>query len=710
LIRIGRLRTAVPSLGRSEAILGLKAVVLISSVSALFLQDLRMVFVDAVQSESASHVLAVPAIFAFLVYWKKRMLRATVTQERSELFGQFRHLASVSGTLLLFTGLLIYWYGSRTFTPLEYHLFALPIFASGLILILFNSLTLRELLFPLLFLLFLTPPPSELLYGVGSLLSVFSSEVSTALANLFGLKCTLISEYANPTILLTRSDASTVAFTVDIACSGIYGLIGFLVFAAFLAYIVRDKPWKKIVTFLLGLPLIYALNLLRITFILMIGHQYGEQLALQVFHLLGGWTLIFVGTVLLLTITERVFKMRFFTRRQLCPTCSTAPATIQGGQCPSCGRLIRFPDVALKRQDIMKMSLLALAVVILLLVQTPVFALTQAPSQVTVQTPNGEQGNPQLLPQITGYILEFVYRDRNFEQRAKQDFSLVYVYIPTNRTAETISVAVELSQAQSSLHRWETCLITWPETKGYIPTVRQLDMKDVLILRNPDILARFFAFQYSKFNQTQLVLYWYETSTFSINGTMQQEHVKISLVTYPATPQNITEAEDRLLPFATTIAAYWEPIKLSSQVTHFFSDNAGRLILTSGLTLAATVTIPIYEKRRQGHQNSTVYSKLSAHNKSIIDAVREAQKTGPPTIQSIAKTFNEMTGIGIEYRELYAKLIQAQQIGIIKNRIFDRQGEPVQTWSVNIQEPLSVNERLRRLVSPHKFSQEGSQP
>lgn len=191
---------------------------------------------------------------------------------------------------------------------------------------------------------------------------------------------------------------------------------------------------------------------------------------------------------------------------------------------------------------------------------------------------------------------------------------------------------------------------------------------------------------------------------------MQQEHVKISLVTYPRAPENIEEAENYLLPFATTIAAYWEPIKLSSQVTRFFSDNAGRLILTSGLTLATTVTIPIYEKRRQRYQNSTVHSKLSAHNKSIIDAVREAQKTGPPTLQSIAKTFNEMTGTGIEYGELYARLIQAQQIGIIRSRIFDRQGEPVQTWSVNINEALSMNERLRRLVSPHEFSQEGSQP
>lgn len=40
--------------------------------------------------------------------------------------------------------MLLYWHGSYTFTPLEYHILTLPIFAAGLTLILFNPQTLRQ--------------------------------------------------------------------------------------------------------------------------------------------------------------------------------------------------------------------------------------------------------------------------------------------------------------------------------------------------------------------------------------------------------------------------------------------------------------------------------------------------------------------------------------------------------------------------------------
>lgn len=82
--------------------------------------------------------------------------------------------------------------------------------------------------------------------------------------------------------------------------------------------------------------------------------------------------------------------------------------------------------------------------------------------------------------------------------------------------------------------------------------VKQLDLKDIQIQQNPSIIARYFAFQWVKTNQTEVVPYWYETSRFLTNDTAQQKLVKISLITYPETPQNITEAEN-LLPFATAI-------------------------------------------------------------------------------------------------------------------------------------------------------------
>lgn len=120
-------------------------------------------------------------------------------------------------------------------------------------------------------------------------MSVFSSEVSSNIINLFGIPTTLTNDYGNPVIAITGHDGAPMQFMVDVACSGIYSLIGFLILAILIAYAIRDKPWKKIALILTGIPIIYLFNVIRITIILPIGYFFGLNLALQVFHLLGGW-------------------------------------------------------------------------------------------------------------------------------------------------------------------------------------------------------------------------------------------------------------------------------------------------------------------------------------------------------------------------------------------------------------------------------------
>ena len=48
-----------------------------------------------------------------------------------------------------------------------------------------------------------------------------------------------------PTINLVRSDGLPMSFAVDIPCSGLYSLISFIIFAAFVAYVVRGTIRKK---------------------------------------------------------------------------------------------------------------------------------------------------------------------------------------------------------------------------------------------------------------------------------------------------------------------------------------------------------------------------------------------------------------------------------------------------------------------------------
>lgn len=668
---------------RSNFLLGLKIATIFVAILAIFYQDLAIVINDALQSEVMSYVLIIPFLFIYLIYRKRKMLRQVIPLENKEQPKELRQLPTLIGIIFFLTAISLYWYGSYTFTPLEYHMFAMPLFTAGLTLIFFNIQTLRQLAFPIAFLVLLMPLPSQILYTLGSSLSVISSEASNAIINVLGIPSILIIEYGNPIIQITTLEQTTISFAVDVACSGIYSLISFLVFAIFITYIIRDKPWKKIALFLTGLSLIYLLNIIRITTILIIGYYSSEETALQLFHLLGGWFLILTGTFLLLLFAEKVFHTKIFAKPlQECNECNPKLKTNQN-LCFTCGRILKSTSIKFQKTDIIKMAAIIFSVILLVSVQTPVFALTEGPAQVLIQTPAGEQGNTELLPQIEGYTLSFLYRDEDFEELAKQDASLAYVYFPSDTTKDPVWVGVEIGSATSMLHHWEGCLISYPLSHGRSAHVTQLDLKDIQIQQNPPVIARYFAFQWVQTNKTQVVLYWFETAKFMTNNTVQQKNIKISLVTYPDTPQNLTEAEE-LQPFASAIANHWQPIKRWGPITLLLSQNGAYLLIINTALLAFIIILYVIKKRKQTKANANAYQKLSEPNKQIVDIILETQKTTTPTLSAIATTYKNKTRKAIEKRVLYNRILEAEKMGIIKSCIASNQDEPIQIWKAQM--------------------------
>ncbi len=379
----------------------IKISVIAVAVLAFYLQDLSMVFKGALTDESTFHILAIPFIFGYLLFRKRKMFNATLQPSQTTKVGFQKYFSLLSGITLCAIAILTYWYGSYTFTPLEIHMLTLPFLVAGLTLILFNTAMLKQLIFPIAFLIFLTPPPSEILYGVGSALASLSALASNALASTFGLHSTLSVNNVGPVITLIRPDQTTLAFNVDVACSGIYSLIGFTIFAFFIAYIMRGKLWGKLAIVIMGIPLIMALNIIRITSILAIGYNFGETLALDVFHTVGATVLMFIGTLILLAVTEKAFKKP--KPPQPCPTCNPTPTNQTQSFCHSCGKLLKYPKTKLTKADITKIIGIALVTIVLLTIQAPVFALTQGPAQVSIQTPTGTQmaTSNAMFPNIT---------------------------------------------------------------------------------------------------------------------------------------------------------------------------------------------------------------------------------------------------------------------------------------------------------------------
>jgi exosortase/archaeosortase family protein len=528
----------------------------------------------------------------------------------------------------------------------------------------------------------LIPPPSEILYGVGSTLSLVSSEVSHALLNSMSIPSILTYEYGNPTIQITRPNGTITSFAVDIACSGIYSLISFIVFAVFVTYIIRDKPWKKLAIFLTGVSLIYVLNITRISTILIIGYYSSEETALQLFHLLGGWFLIFVGTLLLLIFAEKIFHTQIFTKKtQNCRDCNPKPET-NHKLCLSCGKILKPVTNRIRKIDIIKIAAIFVSVISLLSIQIPVFALTEGPAQIIIQTPTGEQSNTMLLPQIPGYTPTFLYRDKDFEELARQDASLAYIYQPSDKTKDPIWVTIEIGSATSMLHNWEFCLISWQMSRDKSALVTQLDLRDIKIYDNPPMLARYFAFQWKDTNQTQEVLYWFKTAKFMENGTTQQKIVKISLINYPATLQNINE--ENLKPFASAIVNYWEPITTWTPVAMSLSQNSGYLAIITTMLLLFLIIPYFFENRKQRKANVFAYQKLSKSNRQIIDAIVETGKNMLPTLDAIATTHKNRTGEHIENEKLLHKLMELEKTAIIKRDIANIKDEPIMIWKTQM--------------------------
>lgn len=151
------------NLNKGDLSSALKVISIVAIVTAFFWQDLSAVFTSSLVDSEVSYYLAIPVLFFFLVYRKRKILSAVISKQFSDSESRTSRFPLVCGILLLAISVFVYWYGSNTFSPLEYHMITLPLFSAALILILFNFEAIRQLAFPLAFLFFLTPPPATVL-------------------------------------------------------------------------------------------------------------------------------------------------------------------------------------------------------------------------------------------------------------------------------------------------------------------------------------------------------------------------------------------------------------------------------------------------------------------------------------------------------------------------------------------------------------------
>jgi exosortase len=172
---------------------------------------------------------------------------------------------------------------SSTFWQWRVDLLAVPLFVAGLVAIVFGVRVLWRQRLALLYLLLALPA----LYTV-ILASTLLQYTSVTVAALRQFVTVLPVARADPgsgdATFTVFHHGSSFPLAVVTACSGVDGLVGFLLIGLLFTAVVRGPLMRKSIWLLAGLPLLWLINIGRIMLIFWVGQQWGETVALDVFH------------------------------------------------------------------------------------------------------------------------------------------------------------------------------------------------------------------------------------------------------------------------------------------------------------------------------------------------------------------------------------------------------------------------------------------
>ncbi len=676
-------------LGKSKGILNklkvywrhiLAASLFLLIIAVVYWRDLEILANEALYTEALSHVLLMPLFVGVLLYWKRDAFKASVALDSLRKKSGSMFFDEFVGLSLCLIAFLVYWYGSYTFYPLEYHMLSLPIFVAGVILILFNLKTLKALIIPVVLLVFLVPIPNEITYTLGGNLANFNTQASYTMLKGFGLPVTLNATYGSPTIMLTKSPAQPVSFTVDIPCSGIYMLTAFFLFAVFLAAIVQASVLKKIWIFIFGFAIFEVLNIIRITAIVSAAYLFGEEIAMLIFHSMAGLVLTFTGIFITLIVSEKLLKIKVAagkTEAPLCPECKRFREKFQNF-CLNCGQFFNPFRKKPSRTFWAKLTLLLIGCCLISLsVNAPVFAI----SKETIEVTSWEKATG-ILPQVPEHRLAFLYRDTDYERIAKQDAALVYAYFPANLSNPVTYALVSVANSISNLHNWEVCLISWQTAHGRYPLVEVLASEDRQLLEGNQLIARYLVFRNPEENYTQLTLYWYERATFKTGATVQQRYVRISLVILLVRSVfSYRQYEDQLLELGEAVARHWEPIKTQSLFSLGISAQQSLLVFSIAFMIVGKTAQSTNEWRKRMNNLKIFNNLASPTDKLVLQTITELSRTKrTATTAEINLAIKNKTGKTVRIERLVERLNHLQEYGFIKMDMTLNNNNPILVW------------------------------
>jgi exosortase len=101
------------------------------------------------------------------------------------------------------------------------------------------------------------------------------------------------------TAIYCGDPGQSLALDIADACSGLRSLLAMLALASIYAYLTQKTTLKKALLFAASVPIAVAANVFRIVAIAVVGHWFGHERAMKVYHDYSGF-LVFAAAVVLL--------------------------------------------------------------------------------------------------------------------------------------------------------------------------------------------------------------------------------------------------------------------------------------------------------------------------------------------------------------------------------------------------------------------------
>ena len=234
--------------------------------------------------EEYSHGFLIPLVSGYLIWAKRDVLRATAVRPTSWGLG-----VMALALAMYVTGIV----GADLFLQRV----SMVVMIAGGILYVVGLPVLREILFPLGFLLLAIPLPGIIFNSIAFPLQLFAAQIASSIMETCGV---LVFREGNVMHL------ASVSLDVEEACSGIRSLVSLTALGMVYAYITYSSWIPRLLLLLAIVPIAIAANVFRVAATGLLAHYFSVDTALGVFHTAGGWSVFIVAAALLLGVSRLI--------------------------------------------------------------------------------------------------------------------------------------------------------------------------------------------------------------------------------------------------------------------------------------------------------------------------------------------------------------------------------------------------------------------